>query len=48
MNSLRALLSRLALSADERALLHSLRRLSQADQQFIRRAVTAMAQHPAA
>lgn len=47
MNSLRHLLSRLMLSAAERALLQSLRRLSQADQQFIRRAVEALAQHPA-
>lgn len=46
MNSLRHLLCRLVLSADERAVLHSLRRLSQSDQHFFRRAVEAMAQHP--
>ncbi|HBO1230410.1 TPA: hypothetical protein SLU74_003248 [Pseudomonas aeruginosa] len=47
MNSLRHLLSLLVLSADERALLQNLRRLSQADQSFIRRGVQALVQCPA-
>jgi hypothetical protein len=41
------LLAERLLSRDERALLYSLRRLSHADQQFIRRAAQALAQNPA-
>ncbi|HEK4030034.1 hypothetical protein [Pseudomonas aeruginosa] len=44
MNSLRHLPCRLVLTADELALLQNLRRLSQADQSFIRRSVQALVQ----
>lgn len=46
MNTIRHLISRLILTPDEQALLQSLRCLSHSEQQFIRRAVDAMAQHP--
>ncbi|WP_199796370.1 hypothetical protein [Ectopseudomonas mendocina] len=46
MNTIRHLIACLILTPEEQALLQSLRRLSQSEQQFIRRAVDAMAQHP--
>lgn len=45
---LKSILARFILTADEQALLQSLRRLSQSDRQFIRRAAEALAHHPAA
>lgn len=46
MNTIRHLIIRLILTPDEQALLQSLRRLSHSEQQFMRRAVHAMAQNP--